>query len=136
TSNFTIYISAFMMPDTRQAIRARHAFFPKLDITMKQHSAAQRVDALRQEIADHNHRYHVMDAPIVSDAQYDALVRELQALEAAHPDLISPDSPTQRVGAAPLAAFDSVTHAVPMLSLGNAFSQDEVAAFDRRAADT
>lgn len=102
----------------------------------QQESVVARVDALRQSIAEHNHRYYVLDAPTVSDAQYDALMQELQALEHAHPDLISPESPTQRVGAAPLAAFGSVRHAVPMLSLGNAFNADEVAAFDKRIQDT
>jgi len=102
----------------------------------QQESVVDRIDALRQAIADHNHHYYVLDAPIVSDAQYDRLMVELQALEQAHPDLITPDSPTQRVGAAPLAAFGSVRHAVPMLSLGNAFEADEVSAFDRRVQET
>jgi DNA ligase (NAD+) len=97
---------------------------------------AQRVAELRREINDHNVRYYVHDEPSVSDADYDALMRELQALEAEHPELLAPDSPTQRVGAAPLAEFGSVRHAVPMLSLGNAFEPDEVEAFDKRVADT
>src|SRR5690625_4458398 len=99
-------------------------------------SVVARIDALRDTISDHNHRYYVLDAPTVSDAQYDALMRELQALEQAHPDLITPDSPTQRVGARPVAAFGSVRHAVAMLSLGNAFDDDEVLAFNRRVQDT
>ncbi|HEY0296036.1 MAG TPA: NAD-dependent DNA ligase LigA, partial [Bordetella sp.] len=85
---------------------------------------------------EHNVRYYVHDEPSISDADYDALMRELQALEAAHPELLTPDSPTQRVGAAPLAEFGSVRHAVPMLSLGNAFESDDVEAFDKRVADT
>lgn len=101
-----------------------------------QQSVAERIDTLRQTIAEHNHRYYVLDAPTVSDAQYDQLMAELLALEQDHPDLISPDSPTQRVGASPLTAFDSVRHAVPMLSLGNAFEDDEMIAFDRRVQDT
>jgi len=80
-------------------------------------SAAARVDALREAIAAHNHAYYVLDAPSVSDAEYDALYRELEALEAQHPDLVTTDSPTQRVGGAPLAAFAAVRHAVPMLSI-------------------
>lgn len=96
----------------------------------------ERVQWLREKIEAHNHAYYVLDAPHVSDAEYDALMRELQALESAHPELISPESPTQRVGAAPLAAFGSVLHAVPMLSLGNAFETQEVEAFDKRVADT
>lgn len=103
---------------------------------MGHESVPERIDALRLQIADHNHRYYVLDTPVVSDARYDALMRELQGLEAAHPDLITPGSPTQRVGAGPLDAFGSVRHAVPMLSLGNAFDVDEVAAFDRRIHTT
>ena len=95
-----------------------------------------KLHALRETIDQHNHRYYVLDDPIVSDAEYDQLMAELQAIEQAHPDLIVPDSPTQRVGAGPLAAFKSVRHAVPMLSLGNAFSADDILAFDKRVADT
>lgn len=91
---------------------------------------------LHREIERHNHAYYVLDAPQASDAQYDLLMRELLALEAKYPDLITPESPTQRVGAAPLTAFGSVTHAVPMLSLGNAFEPEDVHAFDKRVADT
>ena len=98
-------------------------------------SVAQHIEALRREIDEHNHRYYVLDEPVVSDAEYDRLMKELSALEEAHPDLITPDSPTQRVGAAPLAAFDSVRHAVVMRSLNNAFEADEVRAFDRRNAE-
>lgn len=93
---------------------------------------AQRIETLRREIDAHNHRYYVLDAPTVSDAEYDRLMVELAALEEAHPDLITPDSPTQRVGAAPLAAFGSVRHAVAMRSLSNAFEAEDVVAFDRR----
>ena len=96
----------------------------------------ERVAGLRNEIEQHNHAYYVLDAPQVSDAQYDLLMRELQALEAQHPELITPESPTQRVGAAPLAAFASVTHSVPMLSLGNAFEVEDVQAFDKRVTDS
>jgi DNA ligase (NAD+) len=79
--------------------------------------AAERVAALRREIERHNHAYYVLDAPTIPDAEYDKLFRELQALEAAHPQLISADSPTQRVGGKPLPAFAPVRHAVPMLSI-------------------
>ncbi len=98
--------------------------------------SAERAAWLRAEIDRHNHAYYVRDNPVVSDADYDRLMRELQDLELAHPDLVIAASPTQRVGAAPLAAFGSVTHSVPMLSLGNAFDDDEVRAFDKRVADT
>ena len=91
--------------------------------------------ALRAQLEQHNHSYYVLDQPTVSDAEYDHLFRELQALELAFPQLLTPDSPTQRVGGAPLAAFDEVRHATPMLSLNNAFAQEEVEAFDRRVAE-
>jgi len=97
--------------------------------------AAQRVAQLRSEIADHNHRYHVLDAPTISDSAFDALLRELQTLEAAHPDLVSVDSPTQRVGAVIAGGFAEVRHDVPMLSLGNAFSDEDAQDFFRRIAD-
>jgi len=96
----------------------------------------QVLQDLRDEISAHNHRYYVLDAPIISDAKYDELLARLQALEQQHPDLIVPESPTQRVGGAPVAAFDSVRHAVPMRSLGNAFEPDDILAFDKRVSDT
>ena len=96
---------------------------------------ARRVCALRALIDEANYRYYVLDAPTLPDAEYDRLLRELQDLEAAHPELLSADSPTQRVGATPLKAFAQVAHALPMLSLNNAFSEAEVAAFDRRVRE-
>ncbi|HEY9270842.1 MULTISPECIES: NAD-dependent DNA ligase LigA [Achromobacter] len=99
-------------------------------------SAAQAAARLRAEIEQHNVRYYVYDEPSISDAEYDGLMRELQALEAEHPELVTPESPTQRVGAAPVSAFGSVRHVVPMLSLGNAFDEEDVVAFDRRVTDT
>ena len=97
---------------------------------------ADRARALREELERHNRAYYVLDAPTVPDAEYDRLFRELGELEAAHPALLTADSPTQRVGGAPLGEFSSVRHATPMLSLGNAFADEEVAAFDRRVATT
>lgn len=94
--------------------------------------AARRIAWLRDEINHHNYRYYVLDEPVVSDAEYDRLLRELQALEAAYPHLITSDSPTQRVGGAPQKAFGEVRHAVPMLSLGNAFTDQDIDDFDRR----
>jgi DNA ligase (NAD+) len=91
-----------------------------------------RVDKLREEIAYHNHRYYVLDEPEISDARYDQLMRELETLEKAHPELQSPLSPTQRVGAPPLDAFEIVRHRLPMLSLANGFDEEEVRDFDRR----
>lgn len=96
----------------------------------------QRLDDLKTQLTEHNHRYYVLDAPIVSDAEYDALMRELMAIEAEHPEWITPDSPTQRVGAPPKGGFATVNHAVPMLSLGNAFNEEELVAFDQRIHDT
>ena len=91
-----------------------------------------RIRALRELIAGHDRRYHAEDAPAIPDAEYDALKRELEALEAAHPELASSDSPTQQVGARPAPGFSVVRHAVPMLSLSNAFSEEEVQDFVRR----
>ena len=92
-----------------------------------------RVDELRMQIRYHNERYHVLDEPEVSDAEYDALTRELRALEEEFPELVTPDSPTQQVGGAPSATFAAVTHRVPMMSLDNAFSFDELVAWGTRA---
>ena len=98
-------------------------------------TSAARAAELRRRIDDANRRYHQLDAPDITDAQYDALVRELEALEAAHPELAAADSPTARVGAAPAGRFPPVVHALPMLSLGNAFSDEEVADFVRRIGE-
>lgn len=96
---------------------------------------AGKVAELRRLLDRYAHAYYVCDAPEVPDAEYDRLYRELEALEAAHPELMTADSPTQRVGAAPLVAFAQVTHRVPMLSINNAFADDEVEAFDQRCRD-
>jgi DNA ligase (NAD+) len=95
-------------------------------------SAAKRIQALRETIERHNRLYYLEDAPQITDAEYDALFAELQALESAHPQLRTADSPTQRVGGAPLPQFDEVRHRTPMLSIGNAFDEAEVRAFDKR----
>lgn len=92
----------------------------------------QRITELRDFLNYHNHCYYVLDAPEITDQEYDRLFRELEELEKDYPDLITPDSPTQRVGAAPLDSFQTVTHTLPMLSLGNAFSEEEVIEFDNR----
>src|SRR5687767_7295191 len=97
--------------------------------------AAARARALRTQIEHHNYRYHVLDDPEVSDAEYDRLMRELRALEEQHPDLITPDSPTQRVGAAPVSELAEVVHAKPMLSLDNAFAEEDLVNFDRRVRE-
>ena len=97
--------------------------------------AERRAAALREQIEHHDYRYYVLDDPVVSDADYDALLRELQSLEAEHPDLVIADSPTQRVGAKPLEAFGEARHGLPMLSLDNAFDEGEIRGFDRRVRE-
>ena len=94
--------------------------------------AAKCAAELRAAIDHANYRYYVLDAPTIEDAEYDRMLRELEELENAYPELRTPDSPTQRVGAAPAAGFAEVRHAVPMLSLGNAFGADELREFDKR----
>jgi DNA ligase (NAD+) len=93
-----------------------------------------RIATLVAELNRYNRAYHVLDAPLIPDAQYDRLFAQLQELEALHPELIAADTPTQRVGAAPLPQFDQVTHSVPMLSLNNGFSDDDVIAFERQVS--
>jgi len=95
----------------------------------------QRIESLRADIDRHNYQYYALDAPLISDAEYDRLFRELQTLEASHPELVTPESPTRRIGSAPLTGFATVKHRVPMLSLNNAFDEEEVAAFDRRVRE-
>ena len=95
-------------------------------------SVNQEIAALRSEIERHNHLYYVMNQPVLSDAEYDSLFRKLQDLEAQHPKLITPDSPTQRVGTQPSGSFAPIEHTVPMLSFANAFNQEDLRDFDRR----
>jgi len=99
-------------------------------------AAEKRVRELRDQIAEHNYRYYVLADPSVPDAEYDRLLRELEELEQSHPELIDPDSPTQRVGARAADGFETVAHEVPMLSLANAFEREEVAEFDQRVRNT
>ena len=94
-----------------------------------------RLDALRAEIARHDYRYYVLDDPEIPDADYDKLMAELKRLEAAHPELVTPDSPTQRVAGAPRGEFGEVVHEVPMLSLDDGFTDEDVVAFDRRVRE-
>jgi len=96
---------------------------------------ARRARELRELIENHNYRYYVLDDPEVSDAQFDALMLELKRIESAHPELVDPDSPTQRVGGQVAREFREVVHAVPMLSLDNAFSEQDIVDFDRRARE-
>ena len=93
---------------------------------------SQRIAELYEQLRLHNYRYYVLDDPLVSDAEYDALMRELRAIEHDHPALVSPESPTQRVGAAASERFAKVRHPVPMLSLGNAFDENDLRAWRER----
>ena len=99
---------------------------------MDEKTAKAKIEKLCFEINFHNYRYYVLDNPVVTDAEYDRLMRELQGLEERFPGLITPDSPTQRVGATPLEEFGTVKHTIPMLSLNNAFSKEEAVEFDGR----
>lgn len=102
---------------------------------MKMLEAKKKIAQLREKIDEHNYQYHVLDAPLISDAEYDQLFLQLKSLENEFPDLVTPDSPTKRVGAVPLKSFSEVTHAVAMLSLDNAFVDQDVFDFDKRIHD-
>ena len=95
-------------------------------------AATKRAEELRREINTHNHSYYVLDVSTISDAEYDRLLQELRNLESEFPDLLTPDSPTQRVGGAPADGFTQVTHSAPMLSLGNAFNLEDLENWLRR----
>src|SRR5580692_8358528 len=99
---------------------------------MTDSAAARKIEKLRDQLRRHEHLYYVLDAPEISDAQYDALMNELKRLEAAHPELLTPDSPTQRVGGKPAEGFKKAQHSRPMLSLDNAYNAEELADWDRR----
>src|SRR5260221_7835947 len=92
----------------------------------------KKIEALREKIRHHEHLYYVLDQPEISDAEFDALMRQLQQLEAEHPGLITADSPTQRVGGKPSEGFVKVRHSSPMLSLDNTYSEEELRAWERR----
>ena len=92
----------------------------------------EEIRALQEELNGHGYRYYVLDDPIISDYEYDRKLRRLEELEAAHPELVTPDSPTQRVGGAPLDSFQSIAHPVPLESLQDVFDQGEVEDFGRR----
>ncbi|MEW5976663.1 MAG: NAD-dependent DNA ligase LigA, partial [Acidobacteriota bacterium] len=98
-------------------------------------SILRRIDELREVIRHHEHCYYVLDAPEISDAEFDKLYRELQRLESEHPETITPDSPTQRVGGKPAEGFETVEHSVPMLSLDNAYTEAELHEFDRKVSE-
>ncbi|MCK4660587.1 MAG: NAD-dependent DNA ligase LigA [Phycisphaerae bacterium] len=98
--------------------------------------AAKRIEDLCAEIRRHDHHYYVLAAPLIPDAKYDALFKKLQGLEADHPELVTPDSPTQRVGGQPIAGFEHVRHAVPMLSIDNTYDDEQLREFDARVRKT
>ena len=98
-------------------------------------SVQQQLKGLREQIELYNYQYYVLNDPSIPDAEFDRLFRQLQDIEQRCPQLVTAESPTQRVGAAPLKAFSQVTHSVPMLSLNNAFDETEVKAFDRRVCE-
>src|SRR5271169_6168423 len=93
------------------------------------------IDSLREELRRHEHLYYVLDQPEITDAEYDALMRQLRDLEARHPELATPDSPTQRVGGKPREGFVKVRHSSPLLSLDNALNEGELRDFDRRVRE-
>jgi len=95
----------------------------------------QEAERLRREIDEHNHAYYVLDDPTIPDSEYDRLLSRLKAIETEHPELITPDSPTQRVGATPVGEFREVRHGRPMPSVDAAFADEEVGAFHRRVVD-
>ena len=101
-------------------------------VELAQEQAAKLASELVKRIAHHDYLYYVLDAPTISDSEYDGLYRQLVALETQYPQLITPESPTQRVGGTALSEFDTVKHRQAMLSLNNAFSDDELIAFDKR----
>src|SRR3989304_2472988 len=101
-------------------------------IKMTKSGALKRIEFLCEEITRHNYLYYILDSPEISDAEYDRLLRELEELEKKFPDLVTPDSPTQRVGVAPLAEFGTVKHTIPMISLQNAFTEEEAREFDAK----
>jgi len=122
------YYVDLMTPDSPVQISS-----PQKLMTLAKHQ--QEIETLRAQINQHNYRYYVLDDPSVPDVEYDRLMRRLQTLEVENPQFINPDSPTQRVGARPLSAFEEVAHEVPMLSLDNAFGADEMRDFERRIKD-
>ncbi len=122
------------MADTMPSLRSNHipsTLWMETPMGTKQEVAA-RINALRKKLHHHNRMYYIENRPEISDAQYDAMMRELINLETAHPEFITADSPSQRVGGEPLEAFATVEHAIPMLSLDNTYSREEVLAFDTR----
>ncbi len=120
----------------RFSIRSAYIFCMAKPTSLPTEGTSERIEKLRLELAAHNRRYYEEAAPTITDQQYDALYRELIDLETAHPEFLTPDSPTQRVGGKPLEEFSQIRHRVPMLSLDNTYSEEEVAEFYRRVQKT
>ena len=99
---------------------------------MNKNEAKKQIKKLREEINNHNYKYYVENNPVISDFEFDQLLKKLEELESKFPDLVTPDSPTQRVGGEPLDGFKTVEHKVPMLSLANTYTYDELRDFDER----
>ena len=99
-------------------------------------NSEKRIAELREILQDHNYRYYVMDDPTIADGEYDSLFRELQSLERENPNLVTSDSPTQRVGSHPVSEFGTIKHRIPMLSLANAMNEAELVAFDGEQSST
>src|SRR5687767_8545365 len=104
----------------------------RIDVASSTRPPEELIDELRVRIRHHEERYYIYAAPEISDAEFDALVHELERLEAEHPDLVTPDSPTQRVAGRPTEGFPAVEHIAPMLSLDNAYNEEDLRAFDER----
>src|SRR5690606_15641176 len=123
-------------PDYRSphAIFAPGSNLPRIP-SMSSRSLEDRAQRLRDQLSEHNYRYYVLNDPAVSDREFDALLEDLLTLETEHPELVTPDSPTQRVGSDLTSVFPTVTHARPMLSLANTYTEEEVREFDRRVRD-
>ncbi len=122
----------FAVQATVLVIRLDNRLFRRHPLCKMTGEIQREIEGLRERIWDHNYLYHVLDRPEISDAEYDSLFRQLQKLESLHPQFVTTDSPTQRVGASPAEGFRTIVHAIPMLSLENAFTLDEIKAFDRR----
>ncbi|MBE8182253.1 MAG: NAD-dependent DNA ligase LigA, partial [Candidatus Portiera sp.] len=112
--------------------QATHTTKPKSATKQPVTSPQQEIAHLREEISKHNHAYYTLQDPIIPDVEYDSLFRQLNKLEEQHPDLVTPDSPTQQVGAKPASGFKQIAHLQPMLSLANCFSREELIKFNER----
>src|ERR1700753_426387 len=132
-------MGSILSADNRTAAAPRGLYGARLLIILlmsakerANHDGLKRIEELRADLRHHEHLYYVLDAPKISDAEYDKRMNELKKLEAAHPELVTPDSPTQRVGGKPAEGFVKAAHSRPMLSLDNAYNEEELTDWDRR----